>query len=181
MDADEIKEIEDVLKICINLSDFNKRLKLNIDEFTYIYEQLVLNDSNISFTSRQNLITINNNKIIESNYRYMLGIQYKDIKSFGFSEVEEDILLMKCRELDSFRDYDISDFEICERAKKCGVNVIYTDDIIKGLMITYIKSLKILSIDRITLINILKSSKLFDDLEDVYLIELAKISGIQII
>ena len=184
MNIDEIKEVEDTLKVCINLSDFNKRLNITTEEFTHIYEELVLNDSNISYQSRQNLITINNNKIIEPNYRYMVGLQCKDIKSFGFSEIEEDILIIECRKLKSFSDYDISDFEICERAKECGVKVIPTEEVLKDIMVTYIKSLCIISIDRYSLINILRSSELsslFDDVKDIYLIYLAKLSGINII
>lgn len=177
----EISEIENVLKVCINLSDFNKRLNINTYEFSNIYDELILHDSNISSQSKQNLITINNNKIIESNYRYMVGLQYKDIKSFGYTEVEEDILLLQCRKLKSFNDYDVSDFEICQRAKECGVNIISAESIIKDLMFKYIDSLLIFSSTRSSIINILRDNPLFDDLNDKEIIDLVVEFGIQII
>lgn len=177
----EISKIENVLKVCINLSDFNKRLKINTKEFSDIYDELVLHHSNISSQSRQNLITINNDKIIESNYKYMVGLQYRDIKNFGYTEVEEDILLLQCRKLKSFSDYDISDFEICQRAKDCGVTVISSESIIKDLMLKYINSLLIFSCTRDRIINILRDNPLFDDLNDVEIIDLVVESGIQII
>lgn len=181
LSVEEISKVENVLKVCINLSDFNKRLKINTKEFSDIYDELVLHDSNISSQSRQNLITINNDKIIESNYRYMVGLQCRDIKNFGYTEVEEDILLLQCRKLKSFSDYDISDFEICQRAKDCGVTVISSESIIKDLRLKYIDSLLIFSCTRDRIINILRDNLLFNDLNDVEIINLVVESDIQII
>lgn len=181
LSVEEISKVENVLKVCINLSDFNKRLKINTKEFSDIYDELVLHDSNISSQSRQNLITINNDKIIESNYRYMVGLQCRDIKNFGYTEVEEDILLLQCRKLKSFSDYDISDFEICQRAKDCGVTVISSESIIKDLRLKYIDSLLIFSCTRDRIINILRDNPLFNDLNDVEIINLVVESDIQII
>lgn len=174
----------DALKVSIDYSDLLFRLKINRNEFTKMYNHFVngKGSGHISYDLLGYLKVINSGKIVENNYRYMVGSQYKDLKSLEIEGIiDEEILIEKARSLSSFKDYAISDDEILSRAKELGLEVKTTDELLNETRILILKSIPNKNLSVSELNRYIKPYDVIFDISSSDFAYLIKMAGLEII
>lgn len=171
------------LRVSIDYSDLLLRLRINRGDFLVFYKYFVSGKGNghISYDLLGYLKTINGGKIVENNYKYMLGRQYQDLKSLEIDyKIEEEDLVKMARKLSAFIDYSVNDDEIVDRAKYIGIQVRTTEDMLDETRVSILSNIPKKKLNKRELNRYIKEYEIIFDISETNLFYLAKQAGLEV-
>lgn len=178
------EEFVKALKISIDYSDLLYRLKLSRNDYLDFYNYFIKGEGvgHVSYELLGYLKDINSGRTVENNYKYMLGRQYRDLKSLDIKNIiDEEELIRKVKKLSSFNDYSTSDEEIVERAKYVGITVRTTEEMLDETRISILKNIPIKRLSKQELHRYIKPYEVIFDISESNLFYLAKQAGLEVI